>query len=371
MYSNDQFLEAYANANEILLPGEDFNDKKRIKTKIKLMNSHSLEIADYQQTLFDAARIGNSLVLPEHVLSNNSLSKNILKHGAASGPSAWFHLIYAYMLENTRMYEIMARVLHDFRHGETLGVASEETQKWLQTTESIFFRQQSAHDHLSMTVLTSDARDDGRAIRRNAYFRMFGMDLNHGTNDNKPYPFIKPALSNRDFMESLELLLRELWIALVNRTNISDSKSTDDGAIESVTLKLSNMLNDRRLNGTLTLEEFSAVSTLDWLRVAISFNSPLVKDLKAEASSEAERLQKIAERVSLPMHSKADDYFRLAAPMSFLLRSIETQNLKTVDTYIDDTVVRNLVTEIITYMSNATGKIYKQRAKPSNVVAVA
>jgi hypothetical protein len=34
----------------------------------------------------------------------------------------WDHLIYAYMIENTRIYEIFRRVLLEFLHGEKLGV---------------------------------------------------------------------------------------------------------------------------------------------------------------------------------------------------------------------------------------------------------
>ena len=33
----------------------------------------------------------------------------------------WDHLIYAYMIENTRIYEIFRRVVHEYRHGEKLG----------------------------------------------------------------------------------------------------------------------------------------------------------------------------------------------------------------------------------------------------------
>ena len=32
----------------------------------------------------------------------------------------WDHLIYAYMIGNTRIYEIFRRVLHEFLHGEKL-----------------------------------------------------------------------------------------------------------------------------------------------------------------------------------------------------------------------------------------------------------
>ena len=34
----------------------------------------------------------------------------------------WDHLVYAYMIENTRLYEIFRKILHEFRHGEELGV---------------------------------------------------------------------------------------------------------------------------------------------------------------------------------------------------------------------------------------------------------
>ena len=372
MFSNDQFLKAYAVAsgNSLTAKGE-LDDKTREEAQLGVMGSHTLEVADYMQVLFDDANAAGSLPFPATILhSATTLSRAVLTQRSAQGPSAWFHLIYAYMLENTRIYELMERVPQVLRHGETLGIAGAATQQWLQATEALFYRQQSAHDHTSMTTLTSDARDDGRAIRRNAYFRMFGMDLNHGTADNKPYPYIKPELSNRDFVETLEMLLRELWIAWINQ-NTNESNPTDVGAIESMTRRLSNMLNNRRINGTLTSEEFSAVATLDWLRLAVSFNSPVVIDLKAEAASEAERLQKIAERVALPVHGKADDYFNLAAPMSFLLRGIEVQAFTTVDSYMATPDTQRMLTDIITYWSNASGKVLKQRAKPSVVSAVA
>ena len=51
---------------------------------------------------------------------------------------------------------------------------------------------------------------------------------------------------------------------------------------------------------------------MDWFHLTLSFNTPIVLDLKAEATSAAERLQKIGERVGLPAHSRSDSYFRLA-----------------------------------------------------------
>ena len=53
----------------------------------------------------------------------------------------WDHLIYAYMIENTRIYEIMGRVIYEFLHGEKLGApTSPATQLWLRSTEELFYR---------------------------------------------------------------------------------------------------------------------------------------------------------------------------------------------------------------------------------------
>ena len=48
-----------------------------------------------------------------------------------------------------------------------------------------------------ITAVTGYVRPDIHATRRNAYQRMFGMDLNHGTDDNKPYPYVKAEAANK------------------------------------------------------------------------------------------------------------------------------------------------------------------------------
>ena len=58
----------------------------------------------------------------------------------------WDHLIYAYMVENTRIYEVFRRVLHEFLHGEKLGVpGSADSQRWLRVTEELFFLSRCFH----------------------------------------------------------------------------------------------------------------------------------------------------------------------------------------------------------------------------------
>src|SRR5215204_7475338 len=51
----------------------------------------------------------------------------------------WDHLIYAYMIENTRIYEIFRKVLHEYLHGERLETPTEQSQRWLRATEELFY----------------------------------------------------------------------------------------------------------------------------------------------------------------------------------------------------------------------------------------
>ena len=46
---------------------------------------------------------------------------------------------YAYLIENTRIYEIFRRVIFEYRYGEKLGVPLESAQHWLRNTEETIF----------------------------------------------------------------------------------------------------------------------------------------------------------------------------------------------------------------------------------------
>lgn len=277
----------------------------------------------------------------------------------------WNHLIYAYMIENTRIFEIMGRVLQEYLHGETLEVPSDATQRWLRATEDLFYRDApSAGVH----ALTSWVRPDIRASRRNAYFRFFGMDLNHGTPDNRPYPFEKAKAANREFVAILEEFLREIWKGIENSINTSGVNATDDAAIASLAKQLFDMLRVRRRNGNLSREEFVHVTTLSWFHLTVEFDSPLVRDLKAEASSPEERLRKIGERVSLPAHAKSESYFILSETLSRLLIAVElglfnspanVRGLYAPPTPATPNALREDVMAIITHWSMATGRDLK------------
>jgi hypothetical protein len=126
------------------------------------------------------------------------------------------------------------------------------------------------------------------------------------------------------------------------------------------------MLNERRINGNLTREEFVAVSTASWFHLTLeSPNAPIIVDLKADATTTEERLRRVAERVGLASHSKSRSLFALAKPLSNLLSQIE------LGTYSDSQQVRPLydpnltpnatqdTLSIINHWASATGKNLK------------
>jgi transcriptional regulator with XRE-family HTH domain len=233
----------------------------------------------------------------------------------------WDHLIYAYMIENTRMFEIFRRVLHELLHGEKLGTPNPDATAWLRTTEELFYNDVAPY---RITNITSQIRADLRATRRNAYQRMFGMDLNHGADDGKPYTYIKAEAANAEFVSTFEELLREVWVGMTFVTATSSSNPTDNSKITELVQKLFNMLRSRRQNGNLSREEFAAVSAMSWFHLTVEFNSTIVTSLRAEATGTEQRLFKIAERVGLPAHGLSKNFFDAADPLSRILIQIET-----------------------------------------------
>lgn len=281
---------------------------------------------------------------------------------------AWDHLIYAFCIENTGIYEIFRRVLYEFLHGEKLDIPSPEGQMWLRNTEELFYRDTSP---FTIFNLVSNIRPDSRASRRNAYYRMFGIDLNFGLDDSRPYPYEKPKAANRDFIPTLEELLREVWRGMINVKNHSGENITDDAAILTLCRKLRDMLTTRRLNGNLAREEFWYVTMMSWFHLTIEFNSPIVDDLKGSASSPEERLRKIGERVGLPPHGRTLNFIELASALSSFLTSIEASFFDDLDKikmlyddvnppFKDNPICRN-IKNIITHYSIATGRDIKAK----------
>jgi hypothetical protein len=252
-------------------------------------------------------------------------------------------------------------------HGEKLDVPSVASQHWLRATEDLFYKDAPP---FTIQSLSSHIRPDLAASRRNAYWRMFGMDLNHGIKDGRPYPYEKPQAYNSDFVTTFENLLKEVWRGIENFNNSTGANSTDNAAIANLAQHLFNMLAVRRRNGNLSREEYFFVATMSWMHLTVEFDSPIVVDLKATASSPEERLRLIGERVGVPAHGKSESYFRMAEPLSRILRSLETGVFNTpagaVTLYARPTpaapatnAISDDMMTIITHWSIATGRDMK------------
>jgi transcriptional regulator with XRE-family HTH domain len=289
-----------------------------------------------------------------------------ISSGEISPAFRWDHLIYAYMIENTRVVEIMRRVVHEMAHGERLGTPTAESQRWLRTTEELFFKDGAP---FFVGSLASQIRPDMRAIRRNAYQRLFGMELNHGTDDGQPLPYVKAEAANREFIATFEEFLREVWIGMIYVNATSTANPTDDARIAALAEKLSDMLRSRRQNGNLAREEFAAVCAMSWFHLTLEFESPIVKALRAESTGQEQVLFKIAERVGLPAHGLAKHFFEIADPISRLLIQIETgvynqsAAVPALYTRVNPSAgsPENALRTIITHWSAITGRDVKSR----------
>lgn len=232
----------------------------------------------------------------------------------------WDHLIYAYMIENTRALQIFGRLVREFRSGEALGAASPMTQRWLDITEALLFE---APQPFPMTIATSRLRPDPEAVRRNAYARLFNLELSFGTDSNGPASYTKPLAVNSPLIALLEEFLYEIWRAITNVKNQSGMNETDDDRIFQIAQELAFMLNERTQNATLAREELAAVTAASWIELVLDSNNAIITDLRAEGASRDGRLKIIGERVRLAPHSRSDALFGLAAPLSRLLRAVQ------------------------------------------------
>jgi hypothetical protein len=277
----------------------------------------------------------------------------------------WKHLIYAYLIENTRVFEISARVVQETLRDEALGTLSVESHQWVRNTEELFFRDSSSP---FLASLTSQLRPDMRAIRRNAYYRMFGLDLNHGTDDNRPYTYHKATVANRDFVRVFQDLLREVWRGYVNATNSTGQNTTDEAQIFELVSRIRDMLNARRssdpgLRANLSREEFVSVSIMSWFELTVAQGSPIVRDLKAAGVTREEQLTKLGDRVKLAAHSQSRSFFILADQLPGILTLIEEGFFTAANvsalykpvTAPPSTAIRDSLLQIINHWSIATG----------------
>lgn len=248
-----------------------------------------------------------------------------------------YHLIYAYLVENTRSTQIFERLIYLYMHDEKLNKATPAQDpnirrafQWMVNTENLFFKYLS---NASYRNVTSQLRQSPDATRRNAYYRMFGMDLAFGDNtSNTPVSFYKSEFNNQPFIILFEKFLTEIWQAYTNARNQVGPNTTDMFIIVDTAQKIQEMLMARRTTETtfnnyrffnLSKEEYASVVMMAWLFEAVSYDSPIVNFLRCNGNTPGERLINIGNKVGLPAHNKSEGLLDIAPPMNTLLRRIE------------------------------------------------
>ncbi len=302
--------------------------------------------------------------------------RDALEPNASGGVGLiWHHLVYAYLVESTGLYEVFAEVVRRLVVGETLGRISLEGATWLRSTEELFFRDPPL---FSIAGVVSEARPQARVNRRNAYWRMFGLDLPHGLpawpeggSDRRDWRTHAGLGVNTGFRASWSELLRQVWLGLENSANTSGADPTDPAYVALLCETIKDMLNNRRQGGLLAREEFAHVTVMSWFHLTLQTDTPIVNDLDANATSPADRLARLAERVGMSPAARSRELFDMAELMSSVLRAIE------LGTFDDQTAAATLfdpatalgvdMRNLINLWQSATGERVKERPTGTTV----
>lgn len=281
----------------------------------------------------------------------------------------WHHLIYAYLVESTGVFEVFSEIVKRLVNGEGLGAMSDESIKWLRSTEELFFRDPPLY---SIQGVVSELRPHARINRRRTFWRMFGFDLPHkisvggsGESGAESWKQGSGIIANKDFRSKWTELLRQIWMGLENRANTSGANPTDPSYVALLCRALQDMLNNRRRNGLLAREEFAYVTTLSWFDLTLESDTPIVRDLKAEGTFADERLGKIAARVGMSPAVRTRELLQLAQPVSALLRAIElglfSAPAQAAALFTGNTALTQDMNDIINLWQSATGDRVKDK----------
>ncbi|MFZ1948161.1 MAG: hypothetical protein WAW06_11495 [bacterium] len=327
------------------------------------LEGHPVHLAFLMDQVWRARDTSADYTSPLDGFPFDGLEPQYLSLPSAPTPGPGFlvnHLIYAYMVENTRAYEIFEKVVFEYLHGEKLGFpTSPATARWLRATEELFYK--SSSNYLIQSLM-SNIRSDIRASRRNAYYRLFGMDLNHGTGKTANYPYHKPTAANKDFVSLFEELLSEIWVGVAYENSIAGPCPIDLEKMRRLIERLHELLTTRKQEGNLSREEFYHVATMSWLHLTLYVdNAPVVRDMAVSAESPAERLRQIGDKVGYPAHPKADAFFEMAEEISQILACIERlgTTLSPQVLYTEGGALRTQAERVITNWSIAAGKDLK------------
>jgi hypothetical protein len=156
-----------------------------------------------------------------------------------------------------------------------------------------------------------------------------------------------------------------VWLGLENSANTSGSNPTDASYVSFLSSTIKDMLNNRRRGGLLAREEFVFVTVMSWFHLTLQTDTPIVKDLKAEATSPGDRLSLIAQRVGMTPAARSRELFDLAEPMSTVLRAIELgsfdDSTAASTLFAANTALGEEMRDLINLWQSATGERVKDR----------
>jgi hypothetical protein len=244
--------------------------------------------------------------------------------------------------------------MHDEKLNKATNEDNQKAFQWIVNTENLFFKELP---NSSPRGISSYVRVSLDATRRNAYFRMFGMDLAFGDiATNAPVNYFKAEFNNQPFIILFEKFLTEIWQGYTNARNQVGVNTTDMFSLNDTAQKIQEMLMSRRTTETtfnnyryfnLSKEEFASVVMMSWLYEVVSYDSPIVRFLRCNGNTPGERLINIGLKVGVNAHNKSEGLLDIAPPMNTLLRRIELGD------YNVETEVRTII-ESQTPASTAT-----------------
>jgi hypothetical protein len=358
--------------NRIATGNSSHSPKSPRDAALQVLSADPLDLILHMEQLWELSQPWGSLPVAPAARQMFWNAGAFVSYLPVPGRPAWDHLGYSYALENTRIIQILKRVVREYRAGEALGIPKPETRRWLDATEALLF---GAANPFASWLSTSAVRPDAEAVRRNAYWRLLGLDLAFGDDRNQAAAYDRAATANTGFVQLLEELLYELWRAMSNEHNIAGENASDDDRIFRLAEELCYVLRSRRQKNAIGREEAAAALALGWAELTVAFNTPVVSDLGVEASSAAARLQLMGEKVGLPAHSKSAAFFPMAPALSKLLSVLEegvvtgpdvawVLYLETKPTGATADPIGSESRRVITEWSAATGRDLKARSRP-------
>jgi len=199
-------------------------------------------------------------------------------------------------------------------------------------TEKLFFKDENSRSSNVRSLI----RPSYDANRRNAYFRMFGIDLAFGeigSGNGSTMQYYKAGTANQQFIPLFERYLSEIWQGYTNARNTSGQNSSDVNNVVELAIQLQELLAARRggrpggpnvySTRNLSYEEFSSVMLLSWFTFIISDNTPVVQFLNCQSSTIGERLIKIGNKVGIQAHTKCQAMFEMAGAAANILNLLE------------------------------------------------